>query len=153
MSLGLATSLMQMPTARHLLGQILGDLRHGHSVLGLLPEGVDPNLLGSALWDDLGYSDLRIDEVFIPQLDAQTPAAALAQALGVVWGASATPRTVDNLLKQADLPEIIFLDGLMSWLKKIETSGCDLWYGGLRYAKADNPPVKMAPRPPRHCVC
>ena len=111
MSLGLATSLMQMPTARHLLSQILGDLRHGHSVLGLLPEGVDPNLLGSALWDDLGYSDLRIDEVFIPQLDAQTPAAALAQALGVVWGASTTPRTVDNLLKQADLPEIIFLDG------------------------------------------
>ena len=111
MSLGLATSLMQMPTARQLLDQLLEELRRGHSVLGLLPEGVDPSLLRSALWDDLGHSDLRIHEVFISQLDPQTPAAALAQALGVVWGASTTPRTVGNLLKQADLPEILFLDG------------------------------------------
>ncbi len=111
MSLGLATSLMQMPTARQLLDQLLDDLRLGRSVLGLLPEGVDPSLLRSALWDGLGHWHLHTQEVFMSQLDAQIPAAALGQALGVDWGASTVPRTVENLLRQADLPEILFLDG------------------------------------------
>ena len=111
MSLGLATSLMQMPTAQQLLNRLLEELRRGHSVLGLLPEGVDPSLLRSALWDGLGHLHLHIHEIFISQLDAETPAAALGQALGVGWGASTTPRTVGNLLKQAGLPEVLFLDG------------------------------------------
>lgn len=111
MSLELAASLMQMPTARHLLDQMLDDLRLGRSMLGLLPEGVDIDLLRSALWDGLGHWDLHIQEVFISQLDAQMPAAALGQAIGVDWRPSNTPRTVENLLKQAGLPEVLFIDG------------------------------------------
>lgn len=102
---------MQMPTARHLLDQVLDDLRLGRSVFGLLPEGVDPDLLRSALWDGLGHWDLHTQEVFISQLDAQMPAAALGQALGVDWRPSNTPRTVENLLKQAGLPEVLFING------------------------------------------
>lgn len=111
MSLGLATSLMQMPTARQLLDQLLEDLQFGRSVLGLLPEGVDPSRLRSALWDGLGHWHLHTQEVFISQLDAPMPAAALGQALGVNWGAATVPRTVENLLRQTGLPEILFLDG------------------------------------------
>ena len=88
---------MQMPTARHLLDQMLDDLRLGRSVLGLLPEGVDLGLLRSALWDGMGHWDMHIQEVFISELDAQMPAAALGQALGVDWRPSNTPRTVENL--------------------------------------------------------
>lgn len=111
MSLGLATSLIQMPTVRQLLDRILDDLRSGRSVLGLLPEGVDPSLLRSNLLNGLEYRDLRVHEVFAPQLDAQMLAAALAQTLGIDWGASTAPRTVENLLRQAGLPEVLFLDG------------------------------------------
>lgn len=111
MSLGLATSLIQMPTVRQLLERILDDLRSGRSVLGLLPEGVDPNLLRSNLLNGLERWDLRIHEVFAPQLDTQRLAAALGQTLGIDWGASTAPRTVENLLRQAGLPEILFLDG------------------------------------------
>ena len=100
-----------MPSVRYLLNQILDDLRLGRSVLGLLPEGVDVDLLRSDLWDRLGHWDLHTQEVFISQLDAQMPTAALGQTLGVVWSPSTTPRTVENLLKQAAVPEIIFLDG------------------------------------------
>ncbi len=111
MSLGLATSLIQMPTVRQLLDRILDDLRSGRSVLGLLPEGVDPSLLRSDLLNGLEHWDLRIHEVFVPQLDAQISAAALGQTLGIDWGVSTAPRTVENLLRRADLPEILFLDG------------------------------------------
>ena len=102
---------MQMPSVRHLLDQMLDDLRLGHSVLGLLPEGVDSSMLRSDLWDGLGHWDLHTQEVFISQMDAQMPAAALGQTLGVVWSPSTTPRTVENLLKQTAVPEILFLDG------------------------------------------
>ena len=116
---------MQMPTVRHLLDQILEDLRQGHSVLGLLPEGVDPNLLRSSMWDGLEHWHLHTQEVFVPQLDPQMPAASLGQALGVVWGSSSTPRTVGNLLKQGELPEILFLDGFDELTQKDR----DQWLG------------------------
>ena len=111
MSLVLASSLVQLPTARRLIDQIVEDLRLGRSVLVLLPEGVDPGLLRPALWDGLRYWDLHVEEVLIAQLDAQQPVSALGQALGVDWRSPKTPRTVENLLKQAGLPEILFLDG------------------------------------------
>ncbi len=62
MSLGLTTSLMQMPTVRQLLDLMLLDLRGGRSVLGLIPEGVDSSLLRSALWDGLEHF-MHIQEV------------------------------------------------------------------------------------------
>ena len=111
MSLELSTYLLQMPTVRHLLDLIIDDLRHGRSVLSLFPEGVDTGSIRSALLDGLGHWHLNYHEILMSQLDAHTPAAALGQALGVDWGASTTPRTVENLLKQADLPEVIFLNG------------------------------------------
>ena len=111
MSLELTRFLMQMPTVRTLLDLIQDDLRHARSVLVLFPEGIDPRMLRSALREGLDHWHLQIDQILISQLDAQTPAAALGQALGVDWGASSTPRTVENLLKRADLPEILFLDG------------------------------------------
>ena len=128
MSLGLTTSLMQMPTARQLLDLMLRDLRSGCSVLGLLPEGVDSSLLRSALWDGLEHLHLHIQEIAISELDAQMPVAALGQTLGVDWGASTTSRTVDNLLKQAGLPEVLFLEGFdelaeegrVQWLRFME---------------------------------
>ena len=123
MSRGLATSLMQVPTARHLLDQMLEDLQRGHSVLGLLPEGVNPSLLRSALRDGLEHWHLHTRDVSISQLDPQAPAASLGQALGVVWGASDTPRTVANLLEQANLPEIIFLGGF----DELDEDGRDQW--------------------------
>lgn len=111
MSLGLTGFLMQMPTARRLLDLISDDLRCGRSVLGLFPDGIDSSWLRLGLWDGLAHCHLQIDEINIPQLDVQTPAGALAQALGVDWGASNAPRTVENLLRQTCLPEILFLDG------------------------------------------
>ena len=128
MSLGLTTSLMQMPTVRQLLDLMLRDLRAGRSVLGLLPEGVDSSLLRSVLWDDLEHLHLHIQEVAIADLDAQMPVAALGQAMGVDWGAPTAGRTVRNLLKQADLPEVLFLEGFdelaeeggVQWLRFME---------------------------------
>ena len=111
MSLELATYLMQLPTVRHLLDLIQNDLRHGRSVLGLFPDGIDAGWIRTALWDGLEHWHLQIREIPISQLDVQAPAAALGQALGVNWGASTTPRTVENLLKQADLPEVLFVYG------------------------------------------
>lgn len=110
MSPGLAAFLMQMPSARQLLETMLDDLRAGRSVLGLLPEGIDPGVLRSALWDGLEYWHMRIHEVSIPH-DTQSPAAALGHVLGIDWGATTTPRTVENLLRQVVLPEILFLHG------------------------------------------
>ncbi len=111
MSLELTRFVMQMPTARRLLDLILDDLRNGRSVLALFPEGVESSLLRSELWDGLGQWQLQIHDVLISQLDAQTPAGALGLILEVDWGTSNAPRTVENLLNQADLPEILFLDG------------------------------------------
>ncbi len=111
MSLELTTYMMQLPTVRHLLELIQDDLRHARSVLVLFPDGIDPSMLRLALREGLDHWHLQIDQILISQLDVQTPAAALGQALGVDWGASSTPRTVENLLKRADLPEILFLDG------------------------------------------
>ena len=111
MSLKLTTFLTQMPSVRTLLDLILDDLRHGRSVLGLFPEGINTTSIRSALFDGLGHWHLNIQEILLSQLDIQTPAAALGHALGVDWGASTTPRTVENLLRVAEFPEILFLDG------------------------------------------
>lgn len=111
MSLELTRFLMQVPTARRLLDLILDDLRSGRSVLALLPEGAESSLLRSEIWNGLGQWQLQIHDVLISQLDAQTPAGALGRILDVAWGNSSAPRTVENLLNQADLPEILFLDG------------------------------------------
>ena len=130
MSLGLTTSLMQMPSARQLLDLALRDLRSGRSVLGLLPEGVDSSLLWSALWDGLEHLHLHAQEIAISDLDAQMPVEALGQAMGVDWGGAATSRTVGNLLKQVGChgPEILFFEGFnelaeesrVQWLRFME---------------------------------
>ncbi|MXY82357.1 MAG: hypothetical protein F4Y91_09900 [Gemmatimonadetes bacterium] len=103
---------------------MLRDLREGRSMLGLLPEGVDSSLLRSALLDGLEHF-LHIEKIAISDLDAQMPAAALGQAMRVDWNASTTPRTVENLLKKASLPEVLFLEdfneltekGRVQWLQ------------------------------------
>ena len=153
MSLGLATSLMQMPTARQLLDLILDDLRHGRSVLGLFPEGVDPNLLRSALWDGLGHWHLHIQEIFISQLDIQTPAAALGQALGVDWGASTTPRTVENLLKQTGLPEILFLDGFDELAEEVRVQWLQFMVQWAQVCQARHSTGEDGSNIPPACVC
>ena len=99
-----------MPTARRLLDQTFDDLRVGRSILGLLPEGVDPILLRSALWDGLGYLHLHIAEVSLSH-NAQSPAAAIGQALNVNLRGDLAPRTVETLLDLPNFPEILFLDG------------------------------------------
>ena len=113
----LSASFLQIPTARQLIDLIQDDLREGRSVLGLLPEGIDPSFLRSALWDGLAHWHLSIHEVPISP-GAQSPASALGQALGVDWGNKTAPRTVENLLKQAGLPEILFLDGFEELAEK-----------------------------------
>ena len=82
MNLDLTSFLMQMPTARRLLELVKDDLRCGRSVLGLFPEGIDSSRLRSELSDGLAHWHLQIHEIFISQLNIQTPAGALAQALG-----------------------------------------------------------------------
>ena len=111
MNHGLAAFLLQMPSVRQLFNVILADLRQGRSILVLLPDGVDPILLRSALLDGLENLHLYIQEIFIPELDSQSPVAALAATLGVTWSSPTIPRTVENLVRHADLPEVLILEG------------------------------------------
>ena len=111
MSLGLATFLLQMPSTRQLLNLMAEDLRYGRSLVALLSDGIEPYLLRPALFGELEPLHLHIHEVYIPDLDADAPAAALAVALGITWRSSTMPRTVENLLKHTNLPEVLILDG------------------------------------------
>lgn len=111
MNHGPAAFLFQMPSARQLFNVMLADLRQGRSILVLLPDGVDPTLLLPDLLDGLENINLYMQEIFIPELDSQSPVASLGASLGVTWSSSNTPRTVENLAKNADLPDVLILDG------------------------------------------
>ena len=98
---------MQMPTVREWLSQVQADLRDGRSVVIVLPDGVDVELLRSALWNAQG--DLYFEGIFLSQLDGAEPAAAVERTLALGMGASAAP-TVEHLVNRAGLPDVLFLD-------------------------------------------
>ena len=110
MSVGLADSLLEMPTARQVLGQVLGDLRDGRSVLCLLPNWVNSSALQSALWDALGRWHLHIEEVVLSEA-VETPIVAITEALGGERGGSHSSWTLADLIGQDDVPEVVLLDG------------------------------------------
>lgn len=103
----LSSALPHMPSVQQWISQVLDDLQVGRSVLAILPEGVDSDVLRAALWGAQG--DLYFEGIFLSQVDERRPAGAVAEALGLRSDA-AVLRSVRELVSHTDLPDVMFLD-------------------------------------------
>lgn len=105
--------LSQIPSVQHFLELLSEDLANRRSILTLVPDGVDPTEIWSALQAELWRRDFWLTEVSLPDLAGNGgPVMALSECLGITWPSSETPRTVANLMKVGNLPEIVQLEGL-----------------------------------------
>lgn len=101
------------PSVDRLIALLGATLSQGRSVLVLLPDFVDSEILWQELNQQLWSQNLMWHSIpLAAHDDALTPAEILSQTLEVKWQPSRTPRTVANLLRQADLPAVIHLAGL-----------------------------------------
>lgn len=100
-----------IPTATQLLDRIIADLINRRSILVLLPEGVEPALLRNPIEEWLARSGLKYYRFSLGLLDQQaSPVTSLGAFLNVQWNPSSVPRTVVNLIRCAELPNVLMLD-------------------------------------------
>jgi hypothetical protein len=106
-------ALSQIPSVGHFLELLSNDLANRRSTLVLLPSGIEPTEVWSVLQTELWRRDFWHSEVSLPELgESDGPVVALSEILGTQWPSSDTPRTLANLMKADNLPEIVELDGL-----------------------------------------
>lgn len=104
-------ALLQMPTVRSLMGQIVEDLRLGRSVLGVLPNGVGIDELRSVLCGGLEHWHLYIEEVQIDKKDNSDPVEILLRSFEVKLESDNLPCTVENLFIKIRLPDVLVIVG------------------------------------------
>ena len=103
---------MQAPSVQQFLNALLDDLSERHSLLVLLPEGIEARDPWYALEGHLVRRDFYIKEIVLPDLPTEpSPPVALGNALNVQWPGDSSPRSIANLMLSQDLPDIIHLTG------------------------------------------
>lgn len=103
--------LGNMPGVSQFLGRITADLSNRRSVLVLLPEGVPQAPLRQPLQEWLARNGFEYHRLPLAQLtNPASPIEALSDFLAVRWAPPSTPRTVANLMRSAEMPNVLMLD-------------------------------------------
>ena len=100
----LNTWLVRIPSFQNWISQVLDDVRDGRSVIVLLPDGIDAEIVRAALWNSQG--SLYFEGIFLTELGAQRPVEAVATALSLDVDHS----NIDRLVRQSGFPDVLFLD-------------------------------------------
>lgn len=109
----LSQALFSLPSAEHFLNNIVRDLANRQNVLVLLPVGIDPGGVWSALESRLRREDCWAEAIWLTDLPCTAaPAPALGRALGVRWPSRSAPHSTDNLALSENQPGVVLLQGL-----------------------------------------
>lgn len=112
MSLVPAT-LFELPSVQRFLDRLIEDLSSERSLFVLLPTGVSLRHFGDYLRAELARREFSFQELSLAAPgDDQPPLSALSENLDIHWPAEDTPRTIENLLRTQQLPEIVILEDL-----------------------------------------
>lgn len=107
------SALFLVPSVQQFVNTLTSDLANKRSLVVLLPVGVDPAGIWSALRAELWKRDFEFEEMSLPTLpEGRAPVAALSEVLRVNWKSSDIPRTAANLMATGNLPDIVQLEGL-----------------------------------------
>ena len=113
MRANLQNLLLGLPSVQSFVLAVSEDLMNSRSVVALLPPGIPAEKIWSSILSALRRRSYAANEIAVAGLQTGDGlAAALAERLGVVWPTSTTSRTVGNLLRCRELPEVIQLDGI-----------------------------------------
>jgi hypothetical protein len=113
MSLSSTAMLFQLPSVQRFVTTLAGELADRRSLVVLLPVGIDPADIWTALQAELWRRDLACETISLPDVPAgRAPVVTLGEALRIHWSPADTPRTIANLLGHGELPDIIQLEGL-----------------------------------------
>ncbi len=106
------------------MNDVTEDLRQGRSVLLIIPDGHNLSAMWGLLREELLRLEFHIEDIWLPGLSVdQGVAVALGDALRIQWDSSENPRTLDNLLLSAQLPDIVHLEGF----SELSALKCSAW--------------------------
>ena len=92
-----------------LVKNIVDDLANGTTSILVVPQNVDPFAVEQAiefsLYQQNSYHDFR--KLFLSDWKDGSPVMFFSEAFSIDWRRGAAPRTVDNLVRANDLPEIV----------------------------------------------
>ena len=114
----LSSHLFRMPTVDRFMEALIDDIRSGRTVLVLLPDFVEVDLV----WDEINgllekrqELNIKWGGFSIPDMPRdEDPHLALARACQVVWPDPTTSQTVSNLLDLDEFPDFMLLRDLGS---------------------------------------
>lgn len=110
-STGLLGLFLKLPSLQHFLLDLAQDIAHRRSLLVVLPPWMSPDDVWEALQGKLWKGEIFSKRVPLTALNQErSPAAELAEALGLKWSDSTVPRTPENLISMPGLPELVYLD-------------------------------------------
>lgn len=93
-----------MPSFQYWLSEVVDHLRDGRSVIVVLPDGVDTDVVRAALWAQQDH--LYYEGIFLAELGRQRPVEAVVSALALEIDRA----SMDRLVVQSGLPDVLFLD-------------------------------------------
>lgn len=128
--------LFQTPRAQQFMNDVTEDLKQGRSVLLIIPAGHSLRPMWDLVREELLRLEFHIWDIWLPALAPnQGVVAAISDALQVRWDSSESPRTLDNLLLSAQLPDIVHLEGF----SELPTPERPAWAGFLyQWAEANH---------------
>ena len=90
----------------------------------LLPDNLSREMVGRLIRNRANSSKLRVDRIFDP--GEESPVMSAANSMHVSWPSPRTLRTVDNLLRCENLPDILYVHRIgpvRTWTEFIENLG------------------------------
>ena len=93
-----------MPSFQYWLSEVLDHIRDGRSVVIVVPEGVETDVVRAALWSQQGQ--LYFEGIFLGEQGIHPPVDAVVNALSL----DIDGPQLDRLVMESGLPDVLFLD-------------------------------------------
>ena len=110
-----------LPSTQSFVHAITDDGDNGVKVV-LLPDNISREMVGRLVRNRIGTLKLAISRLFDP--GESSPVSASAKAMNATWPSPRTLRTVHNLLRCEDLPDILYVHRIgprLAWAEFIES--------------------------------
>lgn len=145
-------ALYHLPSVAGFIDHVVSDIANRRNVIVLLPSGVDPDRVKSRLREILWQREFYIGEIHLEELDPEfnqskiNPVLLLSDTFRIRWPDNHEARTLTNLFKCADFPEVIFFSGLHKMNEEVQHE----WFEFIRYwavqcqrirSSGEDPPV------------
>lgn len=110
----LVRAYFNLPTVREFIQSVVDVLAERRSVVVLLPQCMDVNLIKQAVWGELWAREFSMREFSLGDIHQALPLGDLIDAFQPEWSPPDVPRTLDNFMDISLLPDVIGLWGIES---------------------------------------